>query len=418
MRKLQRNMKPFSGEKRGTAIFSRNMPSTKKIWIIAGEASGDTYGAALARQLKTLIPNINIRGMGGNDLREAGADLIVDSSDLGVVGVAEVVKHLPTFVKTFRRLVNEAIHDKPDAVVLIDYPGFNLRFAEKMHRNGIPVIYYVSPQVWAWGRRRIPKMARIIDKMLVLFPFELEVFKDTGLDVEFVGHPLVELLAPYQFEPQERDKNLILLLPGSRLNEVKRLLLPMLETAAVIKKRNPEKRFILPAPGPRLYNFIKDFFAKHTERNNWPEVEVVRDTARQWMGRADAGLAASGTVTIEAAILGLPLVVVYRLHWLTYHFARILVKIPYFTMVNLVTKEEIFQEFLQRDVRPEILTPAVEAICTGGTRRLQVEQGMKRAVDTLGGQTDICLTTARKVLQAARLTENGRPQPDFRRNSG
>jgi len=377
--------------------------NVETIWIIAGESSGDTYGANLARELQLVHPQLKVRGMGGPEMQAAGVDCIVDSTDLGIVGFVEVIKHLPAFVGIFRQLVNRAAQERPAAVVLIDYPGFNLRFAEKIHKLGIPVIYYVSPQVWAWGRRRIPKMARIIDKMLVLFPFETDVFKGTGLDVEFVGHPLLEALAPIRRQAGERDPNLVLLLPGSRLSEVKRLIHPMLDTAAAIKGKRPETHFVIPAPGQKQRDYIHSEWERHAGRMNWPAVKLVPESARQWMAKADAGIAASGTVTIEAAILGLPLVVVYRLHWLTYHFARLLVDIPYFTMANLVLKEELFQEFLQKDVHPELLTPALEAICSGGTRRPLVEDGIVRLREALGSHTDISHNTARKVLKAAGL---------------
>ncbi|MFO7821991.1 MAG: lipid-A-disaccharide synthase [Lentisphaeria bacterium] len=374
------------------------------MWIIAGESSGDAYGAGLTRELKDLYPGLKIGGMGGVAMREAGADLLVDSSDLGVVGFAEVFKHLPTFLKIFQRLVKQARVERPAAVVLIDYPGFNLRFAEKMHKHGIPVVYYVSPQVWAWGKRRIPKMARVIDKMLVLFPFETEVFKSTTLDVEFVGHPLVELLEPYRCLPQHKDENLVLLLPGSRINEVKRLLQPMLDTAIRVKSEHPEKHFVIPAPGEKLYNFIVDFLQDRSY-DDGPEIKVVRESARQWMGRADAGIAASGTVTVEAAILGLPLVVVYKVHWLTYNFARRLVKVPYFTMVNLVVQREVFREFLQGNVKPDVLAPALESICSGGVDRAFTEKGMQEALKALGGYSDVSRNTAVKVLETAGLKE-------------
>ncbi|MFW6414501.1 MAG: lipid-A-disaccharide synthase, partial [Verrucomicrobiota bacterium] len=286
------------------------------IWIIAGESSGDSYGAKLAEQLFTLNPGLTISGMGGQAMREAGVELLIDSTDLGVVGFVEVCKNLPVFVKTFRVLIRRAASERPDCVVLIDYPGFNIRFAEKLHKLGIPVVYYVSPQVWAWGKRRIPKMGRIIDKMLVIFPFESDVFADTSLDIDFVGHPLVEILAKKQknlSEPPDRD--LGLLLPGSRHNEVKRLLPPLLETARQLITHHPQSHFIIPTTSNKMYDYINDYIQQ--ERNKHTEdipVKVVREPAREWLGRADFGLAASGTVTVEAAIMGLPLVVVYKLN--------------------------------------------------------------------------------------------------------
>ena len=166
-----------------------------KVWIIAGESSGDLYGARISRELKKISPDIDISGMGGEEMKKEGLELMVDSTELGVVGIIEVIKIYPTFKRIFNMLVDEAGKQRPDAVVMIDYPGFNLRYAKKLHALGIPVIYYVSPQVWAWGKKRIPEIARIVKKMMVIFPFETKTYDGTDLDVEFVGHPLAELLS-------------------------------------------------------------------------------------------------------------------------------------------------------------------------------------------------------------------------------
>jgi lipid-A-disaccharide synthase len=228
----------------------------KTIWIFAGESSGDLYGAHLAAELKRQRPDVVLRGMGSNAMRAAGVDLIVDSSELGIVGFVEVLKHLRMFLRLFDSLVERAAAERPDAVVLIDYPGFNLRFARQMRRRGIPVVYYISPQVWAWGKRRIPQIARDVTRMLVIFPFEPQVYAGTGLDVRFVGHPLRQILAARRDPALAREPDTVLLLPGSRNSELDRLLAPFVETAAWLKVRNPRLKFVLAAPNERIAELV------------------------------------------------------------------------------------------------------------------------------------------------------------------
>lgn len=372
----------------------------KEIWIMAGESSGDLYGARLARELRNQMPDINLRGMGMQAMRKQGVDTIVDSTDLGVVGFVEVVKHLPTFLGIFKNLVGMAARERPDCVVLIDYPGFNLRFARKMHALGIPVVYYISPQVWAWGRHRIPKIATWCRKVLAIFPFEPAVYDGTGLDVEFVGHPLVGILQNRINPSIKRDPDLIMLLPGSRRSEIERLLKPVTETAAWLATRSPQRKFVLPVPNERIRDLVVQLLAKYRAANpGIPAIRIVEGDADDWFQTADAGLAASGTVTMQAAIFGLPLVSIYRVSPLTYLLGRMLVDIPYFTMVNLVAGRLVFEEFLQGDVRPEKLGPAVEAIMRNGTRRKDILAGIAEAVAALGSGHDSFGNAAKAVLE-------------------
>ncbi len=386
----------------GNAGFPGNrdyVTGMKTIWIVAGESSGDLYGAHLAAELKRQRPDVTVRGMGSNAMRAAGVEILVDSSELGVVGFVEVLKHLRMFLRLFDRLVARAAAERPDAVVLIDYPGFNLRFAKQMRRRGIPVIYYISPQVWAWGKKRIPAIARDVTRMLVIFPFEPQVYAGTGLDVRFVGHPLKQILAARRDLALKRDPDTILLLPGSRNSELDRLLAPFTETAAWLKARNSRLKFVLAAPNERIAGIVeKKLAALNAER---VEIEIVTGRTQEWMQRAACGLAASGTVTMECAMLGLPLVVAYRMNPVTVFLGRLLVKLRYFTIVNLVADRCIFQEFLQGDVCPKVLGPALEAILPGGARRAEVDSGMSEAVAKLGEHTDASALAAAAVLEVA-----------------
>lgn len=362
----------------------------KNFWIIAGEASGDMYGAELASELRKLAAekgeNVNITGMGGPKMMAAGVPVKVDSTELGVMGIFEITRILFTFIKIYFKLVKEARQERPDAVILIDYPGFNLLFALAMHRAKIPVIWFVCPHLWVWGKWRLPVLARICKKMLVIFPFEEEVFAPTPLKATFVGHPLSEIVSN-RLDPQiVRDENSFLLLPGSRKMEIDKLLIPMLDTVTQLQQQYPELKFHLAAPREKIANMCKEKIEHYRKKHpGCPEISISCGDTGIWMQRAATGLAASGTVTVECALSGLPLVVGYKLNLMTLALARVLVKLyrGFFTMVNIIADKEVFQEFLQWHFAPAELLPAIKAILPGGSRRAEVEAGMKAVADAL-----------------------------------
>ncbi|WP_294433249.1 lipid-A-disaccharide synthase [uncultured Victivallis sp.] len=356
----------------------------KKIWILAGEASGDLYGARLARELRAIAAErgdtVRISGMGGPQMAAADIDLKVDSTELGVVGVIEVLKHIFTFVAIFFRLVRAAKQERPDEVVLIDYPGFNLLFALMMYLNRIPVVWYVCPHLWVWGKWRLPVLAKICTKMLVIFPFEEEVFAPTRLRATFVGHPLVDIVEERRNPEIERSPEEFLLLPGSRTMEINFLLRPMLDTISRLAERHPELKFHLSAPREKIARLCDEIY--HEYRCKHPDAPAVTISCADtpyWQQRAGTGLAASGTVTVESAIAGLPLVVGYKLNWVTILLASLVVRLyrGYFTMVNIIANRTIYEEFLQHHFSPKELVPAVERILPGGERRAEVEAGME-----------------------------------------
>lgn len=367
--------------------------TVKKLWIIAGETSGDIYGAKLAQEALKIAEERNIElklaGMGSKRMRETGVELLVDSTELGVMGVVETLKLIGTFIRIFFKLVRLAEKERPDAVVLIDYPGFNLRFAKKLFKLNIPVIWYVSPQIWVWGKKRKPVLERICSKMLVIFPFETEVYDKEKLDVSFVGHPLLEIVNERTDMTLKRDENCFLLLPGSRAMEVGRLLKPMLDAVCELHVKHPQLYFVIAASRAKMRamceNIIADYRKKHPEL---PEIELSNESAAYYQQKAGTGIAASGTVTVESAIAGLPLVVVYKLNIITLAIARVLVKLyrGYFTMVNIIVNKTVFEEFLQWHVCNRNLIPAVEKILPGGSRRAEVESQMKELVNMLSSQ--------------------------------
>ncbi|MBQ4335666.1 MAG: lipid-A-disaccharide synthase [Lentisphaeria bacterium] len=361
------------------------MNKPRQYWILAGEASGDMYGARLARELQDIAAKentpITLAGMGGPAMGNvAGFDRKVDSTELGVMGIIEVLKLLFTFIGIYFKLVKAALKARPDAVILIDYPGFNLMFALAMYLFKIPVIWYVCPHLWVWGKWRLPVLARICTKMLVIFPFEEEVFAPTPLQAEFVGHPLMDLMAEKMDPSIKRDPNCVLLLPGSRTMEITRLLPTMLETVRQLSKKHPELYYVLSTPREKILQLCTEFYEDARRKDpDFPEIKLVTGQTTRYQQEAGTGLAASGTVTVESAIAGLPLVVVYKLGALSILLASMLVTLyrGVFTMVNIILNRKLFPEFLQEQVTPENLVPAMEEILPNGPRRTEVEDGMR-----------------------------------------
>ncbi len=366
----------------------------KCIWILAGEASGDVYGAELATELKSLHPDVTIKGMGGVNMQRAGVDLIADTSELGVMGFIEVAKLYPTFMRLLKKMIDTAAEERPDVVVTIDYPGFNLRFAKAVHALGIKTVHYVGPQVWAWGKKRLKTLPTFIDKLLVIFPFEMPIWQKTGIDVEFIGHPLVETLAKKRVKI-ERSKDTILLLPGSRKSELDRILTPMLNTAKALKKKRPQLRFVISTPREKIRNMVLN---EITKANLGFAINVTCGDTETWLQQATCGLAASGTVTVQAAILGLPVVSIYKMNPLSLFLMRMLIKLPYFTMANIISDKVVYEEFLQGKVKPSILVPAVERILPTGERAELVVTDMKEMVDKLGGESTVANNAATSIL--------------------
>lgn len=381
----------------------------KTVWIISGEASGDDYGANLARELRSLVPDLAIKGMGAEKMRAAGVDILVDSTDLGIVGIVEVFRHIPFFIRLMRDLTQRAATERPDVVVLIDYPGFNIRFAQRLKKLGIPVVYYISPQVWAWKKGRIPKIAACVSRMLCIFPFEPEVYAETGMPTYFVGHPLLTTLAPYTDTPAERDPNLVILLPGSRRSEFLRLLPVYMQTARALKAARPQLRFHIPMRNEQNIHSALDIIRQTDPDFDAALFEFSAGDARQWMRKGAAGIAASGTVTVEATILGLPLVVTYKLNPLTWWFARCVVKLPSITIANLVTRKNIFHECLQNEATAQNLSAELLAILPDGQRHQETLDGMKECVRLLGNGQNAAHNVALHVLETAQIPPATQP---------
>jgi lipid-A-disaccharide synthase len=327
---------------------------SKKILLVAGEVSGDLHGSRLVEAIQSIDPEIQFFGVGGEGLKRVGMKLLYPSQSLSVVGITEVLLKLRPILRALRGLKKSLDRERPDLIILVDFPDFNLRLAKIAHRRGIPILYYVSPQVWAWRPKRIKLIARLVKKMIVLFPFEVPLYEAAGVDVEWVGHPLLDTVRPalskekaFQQLGLDPKRRTIGLLPGSRMHEVERLLPPLLASADVLQREIPDLQFVVPlAPG------IPKTILSPWMKNISVPVIVVEGFTYDAMNLSDLLIVASGTATLEGAILGKPMVIIYKVSLLSYWIARALIRVDHIGLVNLVAEKEIASELIQRDVNP------------------------------------------------------------------
>lgn len=332
-----------------------------KIMISAGEASGDVHAAALTKEILKIDPTAQVYGMGGDGLRAAGGEVLFDIKDHGVMGLVEIILKLPSFFRLRSDFAKVMDQRRPDCLVTIDYPGFNMRLAKVARDKGIPVISFIAPSAWAWRKGRAKKVAKLVNKVAAIFPFEYEVYKEAGADTEFMGHPLVDIVKP-NLSPAEaaakagkhEGRPLVLLLPGSRLQEIQRLLPAMLEAAKLVLKANPEVEFTMPRAG----TIPREMLEEEIKRAG-VHVNIVEGDNYDVMSVADVALAASGTVTLEAALCRLPSVIVYKTAPLTAFIVRRLLNIADIGLPNIVAGRHILPELLQEDATPENMAIAV-----------------------------------------------------------
>ena len=338
-----------------------------RVLISAGEASGELYGAQLMAALRRRLPGCEFFGVGGEKMRAAGCEILIDARELSVVGITEVLPHVAGIYRKFRRLVREAAARKPDFAVVIDSPAFNVRLAREMHQRGVPVFYYVAPQFWAWRQGRVKQIQKYIRKALVIFPFEEQWYRERGVDAEFVGHPLADVALPTisreQFAAEnglDPEREWIAILPGSRRKEFS-MNLPALLAAA--QNFGPEHQFLLP-----VASTLDLAWAKQQVQARGGTPVLVRDV-RAALKHSHAAAVASGTATVEAALLGCPFVMVYRVSPLTYRLGKPLVKVPRYAMVNLIAGKEVVPELVQRDFTAKNVAAKLREILPDGPAR-------------------------------------------------
>jgi lipid-A-disaccharide synthase len=354
--------------------------------IVAGEASGDLHGSKVAEAFRRLAPEIPVYGMGGELLRGAGAEIIIDSSQLAVVGITEVLGRIVNLFRAYRALKTRIQRKEFDLLILIDFPDFNLRLARVAKRVGIPVLYYISPQVWAWRRGRTKKIAQRVQKMAVIFPFEVPLYQEAGLEAEFVGHPLMDVLgspsvnAPPSPRPVEWEgEPLVALLPGSRPKEVKSLLPPMIRAAEIITRQRPKARFLVAAAPTVDLDEIRECLP-----SSGPCVTAVEGKTYQAVRAADLVIAASGTATLEIALLGKPMIIVYRVSPLSYWVGKTMIKVQWIGLVNIVAGRALVPELLQGEANGERIAEEALRILDNEGYRKEMIKGLAEVGRKLG----------------------------------
>lgn len=354
------------------------------LYVIAGELSGDAHGAGMLKALLEMHPDLKIHGAGGPELRAVAGDGIRDwVEEAAVMGLWEVLKRYGWFKERFDEMLEEVKAIRPKLLVLIDYPGFNLRFAEAV-KTALPetrIIYYISPQVWAWNKGRLPKMARLIDEMLCLFPFEKPIFEGAGLPTTFVGHPLVDELEEER-DGAPREEDLVALLPGSREREVARLFPMMLDAARRLSLKRPEARFATCGASAKLTAKMRELVAAANMENL---VKVEEGGAHSLMQRATCGVVASGTATLEAAYFGLPYCLVYKVAWPTYLVARAVVKIEHIGLINILAGGRVVEEFIQSDADPLHVEQSLSRFLSDDAFREETRKKLLSTAAKLGG---------------------------------
>ncbi len=371
-----------------------------QVFVIAGEASGDLHGSNLIRALKSRLPQAKFVGIGGPKMEGAGLELLFPSSDLAVVGVVEVIGHIRPILKAFGRTTAWLRKERPDLLILIDYPEFNLQVAGRAKKLGIPIFYYISPQVWAWRQGRVKKLRRLVDRMAVILPFEKAFFRSRGMEVTFVGHPLLDVVRAEVSKTEfcreaglNPEKPIVGLVPGSRKSEISRLFPVMAGAAERIFQDRQDVQFVVPlAPSldPEILESFNHQITKSPNHSiiqspNHPIIQVVKGQTYDAIAASDLILAASGTVTLEAAILGTPMVVTYKVSLITCLLGKCLIKVPFASLVNLVAGRRVVTEIIQRDVTPERLSKEALSLFRDHAGRENMIKDLKEVKNALGG---------------------------------
>lgn len=372
-----------------------------KFLLSAGEASGDNYGAQLITALRQLAPGSEFFGMGGESMAAVGFDAQIHANEVAVVGLLEVITHLPAIRRRFKTLVAEAARRRPDAAILIDFPDFNLRLARELHALGIPVFYFVSPQIWAWRTGRVEQIKKYVRKMIVIFPFEQEFYRSHGVDVAYVGHPLAflplpqvsrtEFAAQYKLDP---NKQWLALLPGSRRREVHLNLPPLMHAIELLQKEGNEFEYLLP-----VASTLDKEWVRYQLGPGYKSVKLTENAQATAM-LSRAAVVASGTATVETALTGTPFVVVYRLFLLTWLLGRRLVKLDTFAMPNLIAGRKIVPELIQGNFTGEAVVRELKKILPDGTARTEMQGALAEVKRKLAVEEAPALRAAEEILGA------------------
>lgn len=368
------------------------MNSPARVMIVAGEASGDIYGAGLVRAVHRQNPAISFSGIGGARMREAGVETLVDVADMAVVGLVEVLKQFKVIASAFTLLKKILLDNPPQLLILIDYPGFNLRLAKVAKKAGVPVLYYISPQIWAWRQGRVYKIKKLVDHMAVTLPFELPLYQRAGVPASFVGHPMAGRVVVDKSKEQaavsfglDPARKIVGLFPGSRKSEISRLLPTIIAAADLLLQRFPNLQFVLP-----LASTLNEAdLAPYLAASNRLQLKITRERIHDLARACDAVISVSGTVTLEVALVGTPLLVIYKLSPLTFQLAKRLVKVEHIGLCNIVAGETVAKELIQDNASPQNIASEIENLLTNEQYAQQSRQKLRLVSERLGsGGTD------------------------------
>jgi len=376
------------------------MQNLTNILIVAGEASGDLHAANLVREIKNINPKINFSGLGGEKLKREGVNLYYDIVKLAVVGLFEVLKNYSKFKKIFDGLLGQVDLNKPDLAILVDYPGFNLKLAKELKRRNIPVVYYISPQVWAWGRDRIKIIKDCVERMIVFFKFEEELYLKEGIAVSFFGHPLLDLVKPDSKLGLKQAQYTIALLPGSREKEVKNILPIMLATSDLLYKQIPDIKFLILRSPTVKEEIFNNLLSKHKL-----PAQILSDMTYPGLSVSDFAMVASGTATLETAILTVPMVIIYKVSILTWAYLRTVIKVPFIGIVNIIAKERLVPEFIQFDARPEKIASYIKDTLTN-PKELDRIKKLLSGLNSRLGEKQASQKAARQIVELLKAREN------------
>ncbi len=372
--------------------------------IVAGEASGDLHGSGLVREMQKLRPDLEIFGIGGDRMSQQGVQLLYHTNEMSVLGFWDVLKRFGFFRKVYNNLVSVLEENQPQLLILIDYPGMNLKLARAAKQRKIKVFYYIAPQVWAWGSNRIQKMARLVDKMAVIIPFEEHVFRQAGLDAKFVGHPLLETITSKMNKVEFFDRyglnfnqKVIGLLPGSRRLEVKRLLPEMLEIIRLIRNKYPEIQTVI----GQANSLGRDIYHPIIQNNN--QVKLLKNCTYELMNHSDLLVVASGTATLESALFETPLIIVYKVDPISYLIGKQLIKIDSIGLVNVIAERKIVPEFIQHRFTSNNLLPEIEDLLFNDERRTKVINDLRKIKEQLG-KPGASIRTAKMAIEVMNST--------------
>ncbi len=374
-----------------------------KIMFSAGEASGDMHGAKLAEVMKQQDPSIELIGMGGEQMKKAGVRIVYDIQNLGFIGVGEILRKIPFFFRLRDFLVQTMLDEKPDVLVCIDYPGFNMRLIKKAKEAGIPVVYYILPTIWAWHKSRGRTIAQYTDLAISLFPFEAQMYEEMGTHVVYAGHPLLDTVHAGQSRDEivpalglDAQKKTVLLMPGSRMQEVKGLLPPMLEAAKEISKAVPQVQFLLPRASTIDRSVLASMIA-----DSGVDVHIGETNVYDMMAVSTAAIAASGTATLETALMELPTLLIYRVNSLTYWLSKLLVHIDSIGLPNIIMGRRIMPELWQDEVTAKHIAQVIVPILTDASRHDELKQAMAEVRRTMG-QSGAVQRIAKTILEFAK----------------